>query len=432
MERAIALAGTGARVGMNYAAYYGKKALTGRDDREALDAKNADNVYDTFSKLKGGPLKVAQMLSIDRNLLPPAYAEQFAQAQYSAPPLSYPLVERTFRREFGKSPEDMFDSFTREAVSGASIGQVHRAEKDGQAFAVKVQYPGVAQSLKSDLAVVKPIALQIMGLRERDTAQFFREVEERLLEETDYDRELRVSMDLSEKSRHIDGLRFSRYYPEFSSGRVLTMDWMDGVPLDKFADSDAPQEVRNRIGQLLWDFYHHQIHELLVFHADPHPGNFLVHGDELVVLDFGCTKQLEEDFYRRHFRFMEPGLSDDLPRLMEALAALDIILPQDGAEERERIARLCATSIEMLARPFHHGEFDFGQPDYMDSLYDMGEANRKDGTLRGMRGERGSPHGIYVNRAYFGLYSLLVRLRARVRTGLPEWLKPDTEAQAVA
>lgn len=100
------------------------------------------------------------MLSIDRNLLPPAYATQFAKAQYSAPPLSYPLVVRTFRRVFGKQPPQIFSSFSKTAAHGASIGQVHRASKDGHEYAVKVQYPGVADSLRTDIRGLKPIALE--------------------------------------------------------------------------------------------------------------------------------------------------------------------------------------------------------------------------------------------------------------------------------
>ena len=149
---------------MNYLKHYGRQAISGRADSDALQERNASEVFRAFSELKGGPLKLAQMLSIDQSLLPPAYAKQFAKAQYSTPPLSYPLVVRTFRREFGKDPRDIFDSFEPQAAHAASIGQVHRATLRGRAFAVKVQYPGVAESLRSDLGVVKPIALQILGL----------------------------------------------------------------------------------------------------------------------------------------------------------------------------------------------------------------------------------------------------------------------------
>ena len=426
--RMAALGGAGARVGVNYLKHYGRAMVGGKDEpsrrrlREELDAKNAETVYDTFSKLKGGPLKLAQMLSIDKNLLPAAYARQFAQAQSSVPPLSYPLVAQTFRREFGKTPEDLFDHFEKKASHGASIGQVHRARRKGREFAVKVQYPGVARSLKSDLAVVKPIALRILGLREADVDSYFREVETRLLEETDYRHELERSVELTAASAHLKGVRFPAYHPEFSTGKILTSDWIDGIPLDRFADSEADQRERDLIGQALWDFYSHQVHELMLFHADPHPGNFLVKDGELWVLDFGCTKKISEEFYRKQFRFLDPRLERDPALLQEALRDLDVILPEDGPEEISTITTLCMTWLELLARPFREGTFDFGDPGFLKAIYEMGEENRRADYLRTMRGQRGSPDTIYVNRAFFGLYSLLGRLRSRVRIDLPSWI----------
>jgi predicted unusual protein kinase regulating ubiquinone biosynthesis (AarF/ABC1/UbiB family) len=428
--RMAALGGAGARVGVNYLKHYGRAMVGGKDEpsrrrlREELDAKNAETVYDTFSKLKGGPLKLAQMLSIDKNLLPAAYARQFAQAQSSVPPLSYPLVAQTFRREFGKTPEDLFDHFEKKASHGASIGQVHRARRKGREFAVKVQYPGVARSLKSDLAVVKPIALRILGLREADVDSYFREVETRLLEETDYRHELERSVELTAASAHLKGVRFPAYHPEFSTGKILTSDWIDGMPLDRFADSEADQRERDLIGQALWDFYSHQVHELMLFHADPHPGNFLVKDGKLWVLDFGCTKKISEEFYRKQFRFLDPRLERDPALLQEALRDLDVILPEDGPEEITTITTLCMTWLELLARPFREGTFDFGDPGFLKAIYEMGEENRRADYLRTMRGQRGSPDTIYVNRAFFGLYSLLGRLRSRVRIDLPSWISP--------
>lgn len=426
--RMAALGGAGARVGVNYLKHYGRAMVGAKDEtsrrrlREELDAKNAETVYDTFSKLKGGPLKLAQMLSIDKNLLPAAYARQFAQAQSSVPPLSYPLVAQTFRREFGKAPEELFDHFEKKASHGASIGQVHRAGRKGHEFAVKVQYPGVARSLKSDLAVVKPIALRLLGLREADVDSYFREVETRLLEETDYRHELERSVELTAASSHLKGVRFPAYHPEFSTGKILTSDWIDGIPLDRFADSEADQRERDLIGQALWDFYSHQVHELMLFHADPHPGNFLVKDGELWVLDFGCTKKISEEFYRKQFRFLDPRLERDPALLQEALRDLDVILPEDGPEEIATITTLCMTWLELLARPFREGTFDFGEPGFLKAIYEMGEENRRADYLRTMRGQRGSPDTIYVNRAFFGLYSLLGRLRSRVQIDLPSWI----------
>jgi predicted unusual protein kinase regulating ubiquinone biosynthesis (AarF/ABC1/UbiB family) len=423
LGRMAAFAGTGARVGINYLKHYGQRSIGVEPDDSDLHERNAEAVYKTFSELKGGPLKLAQMLSIDNNLLPAAYADQFSKAQYSAPPLSYPLVARTFRREMGKGPLEIFDTFSETAAHGASIGQVHKATKDGRTFAVKVQYPGVAESLRSDLRIVKPIALQIIGVRERDVEDYFREVEDRLLEETDYALELHRSMELSAASSHLEGVSFPRYFPEFSCRRILTMEWIEGLTLDRFAKSSASREERDRIGQALWDFYEFQIHSLRLFHADPHPGNFLVRDGGLVVLDFGCTKKIEPQFYHRHFRFLDERLLRERAALEAALVDLNIVLPDDPEDYRERLAGICADSIEILARPFRDGRFDFSDAGFMRSIYDLGERNRRDESLKRMRGRRGSPDSVYVNRAYFGLYSLLHAIGARVETRLPEWLR---------
>jgi predicted unusual protein kinase regulating ubiquinone biosynthesis (AarF/ABC1/UbiB family) len=429
--RMAALGGAGARVGINYLKHYGRAMVGAKDEpsrrklREQLDEKNAEAVYGTFSKLKGGPLKLAQMLSIDKNLLPAAYARQFAQAHSSVPPLSYPLVVQTFRREFGKAPDELFDHFEKKASHGASIGQVHRAGRKGHGFAVKVQYPGVARSLKSDLAIVKPIALRILGLREADVESYFREVEARLLEETNYRHELERSMELAAASSHLAGVRFPGYHPEFSTGRILTSDWVDGMPLDRFAEGEASQRERDRIGQALWDFYSHQVHGLMLFHADPHPGNFLVKDGELWVLDFGCTKRISGDFYRKQFRFLDPRMERDPALLQEALRGLDVILPSDSPVEISTITALCTAWLELLARPFRTGTFDFGDPEFLQAIYDLGEENRRADHLRTMRGQRGSPDTVYVNRTFFGLYSLLGRLRARVEIHLPDWLHQE-------
>ena len=426
-SRVAAMAGTGVRVGVNYLKHYGKRAVGAHSDEDALQTSNAAAVYDTFSRLKGGPLKLAQMLSIDRNLLPPAYATQFAKAQYSAPPLSYPLVVRTFRREFGKEPLQIFSSFSQKAAHGASIGQVHRASKDGREYAVKVQYPGVADSLRTDIRVLKPIALGVLGLKERDVAQYLQEIEARLLEETDYALELSRSQEISAQSAHLNNVRFPDYCPMWSTKRVLTMDWVDGVTLDKFADGPADQSQRDTIGQALWDFYEHQIHTLKLFHADPHPGNFLVKDAQLWVLDFGCTKQLDESFYHKQFRFLDPTLTQDRPRFEAALSALDLVLPEDDSEKRARILALCENSIRLLATPFWSDTFDFGDISFMQSVYELGETNARQSQMQDLNGNRGSAHSVYVHRAYFGLYSLLNRLRARVRISLPEWIAAERQ-----
>ncbi|SHK12384.1 ABC1 family protein [Rubritalea squalenifaciens DSM 18772] len=419
--RAASLAGAGVRVGVNYLKYYGKKKLTGKDEKDRFHELTAAETYSTFSKLKGGPLKLAQMLSMDRNLIPEQYVDEFSKAQYSAPPLSFPLVVNTFVKDVGKKPGELFDAFTHKAVAGASIGQVHRAEKDGKSYAVKVQYPGVADSLKSDLAIVKPIAMKLFQLDAKAIEPYLKEVEARLLEETDYELELRRSVELAKSSEELPGTRFPAYFPELSSKRILSMEWVEGYLLDVYANSTASQEEKTRIAQTLWDFYHHQIHGLRLFHADPHPGNFKVHEGELWVLDFGCVKELSNEFYRTYFQLLNPDVFRDEEKLKPVLYEVGLLLKSDSPHEVRKLMQVFQESIELLARPFVHGQFDFGDEAYFKELADFGERTRKDEELQQLNTSRGNADALYLNRTYFGLYNLVGSLGATVKTRMPDF-----------
>jgi predicted unusual protein kinase regulating ubiquinone biosynthesis (AarF/ABC1/UbiB family) len=193
-----------------------------------LHQNNASDIYNSLSELKGSALKVAQMMSMDKNLLPQAYQDKFTMAQYSAPPLSYPLVVKTFQKYFQQTPEQLFDTFTRSAVNAASIGQVHQAIKESKTLAIKIQYPGIADSVSSDLRLVRPFALRLLNMNEKELDHYMGEVEERLLEETDYNLEIARSREISEACAHIPNIRFPKYYDALSSEQIITMDWIEG------------------------------------------------------------------------------------------------------------------------------------------------------------------------------------------------------------
>ncbi len=420
--RAATLAGAGARVGANYLKYEVRKRLTGNQDKTSFHEDTAAEAFETFSKMKGGPLKLAQMLSMDQNMIPEQYVNEFAKAQYSVPPLSYPLVVRTFQREKGKGPTEIFETFSREAVAGASIGQVHEASLNGEKLAVKIQYPGVADSLQNDLRIVKPIAMRLFSLDARAIDPYVSEVEERLVEETDYTLELRRSQELAAQSAQLERTRFPKFYPDLSSEKILTMQWVPGDLMDAYANSDAPQEEKTAVGQALWDFYHHQIHELRVFHADPHPGNFKVADGELWVLDFGCVKTLPEPFYQDYFKFMDPTLPADDARFERVLRKVHLLLPSDTPRQVELLKELFRESIELLNRPFHEGSFDFSDQSYFAELAAFGERSKTNSELQVLSSARGSADALYLNRTYFGLYHLCGALGAKIETRLPEFL----------
>ena len=302
IERATKLVGTGVKLGGNYLRYYGEKFIFGQSDRSRLDEKNASDIYDGLKELKGSALKLAQMLSMEKNLLPKAYIERFSLAQFSVPPLSWPLVKKSLKRYLGSDPENIFDTFNVKSENAASIGQVHRATKNGKKLAVKIQYPGVANSISSDLSIVKPIALKIFNLKGKDTEKYFKEVEYKLLEETDYEIELKNSQFISKACSKIPNLIFPNYYPELTTSKTLTMDWMEGIHLSEYVEKNKTNTKNNNLGQTLWDFYMFQIHGLKKVQADPHPGNFLVSKKgSLIAIDFGCIKEIPENFYVPYF-----------------------------------------------------------------------------------------------------------------------------------
>ncbi len=423
VQRATRFVKTGAKVGGNYLKYYTKRAFNPKLDRNTLHDDNATDIYDGLSELKGSALKVLQMMSMDKNLLPTAYTDRFTMAQYSAPPLSYPLVVKTFQKYLGKSPNRIFDTFTKSATNAASIGQVHQATLDGKKYAVKIQYPGVGDSVSSDLRIVRPFAVRILNINERDLDYYLEEVEGKLLEETDYALEMRRSMSISEACAHIENLHFPQYYPKLSSEKIITMDWMHGQHLKDFNAQNPTQEVRNKIGQAMWDFYDYQVHTLREVHADPHPGNFLMQENgTLGIIDFGCVKEIPEDFYQKYFALLRKDLSLNDAELEKIFFDLNFLSHSDSAQEKVLFTGIFKEMIELLGKPFHYDEFDFSDDAYFQQIFDLSDRISNMKEVRNSKTARGPRDALYINRTYFGLYSLLNELGAKVITRKPEWL----------
>ncbi len=418
VQRATKFITTGARIGGNYLKHYSKKLVNPELTKDQLHEDNATDIYKSLSQLKGSALKIAQMLSMDKNLLPTAYQNQFAMAQYSAPPLSFPLVVRTFEKFFKKRPNEIFDTFTQSARNAASMGQVHEATLNGKKLAVKIQYPGVGDSIKSDLAMVKPIALRMFNLNASEYDEYIQEVQTRMLEEADYALELERSMNLSDRCKDIENLVFPTYYPELSSEKILTMDWLEGKPLGEFLKTETLSKVEaNRIGQAMWDFYHFQIHQLKELHADPHPGNFIITKEKkLGIIDFGCVKVIPADFYPQYFQLLEKDILQDKAKLEKAFYDLRFIYEDDSAKDKKFFSEIFAQLVELLGRPFRTKEFDFDDKAYFESIYLFGEKLSTMKELRESKKARGVKHAIYINRTYFGLYNLLHDLKAKVNT----------------
>jgi predicted unusual protein kinase regulating ubiquinone biosynthesis (AarF/ABC1/UbiB family) len=415
IQRASKLVSTGAKVGVNYLKYYGDKLTkTEEEAKERLNKNNATDIYDGLKQLKGSALKVAQMLSMEKSILPQAYVEKFSLAQFSVPPLSPPLVVKTFKKYFGKHPNDLFDAFNTTSVNAASIGQVHIAEKDGKKLAVKIQYPGVAESIATDLAMVKPIAMSMFNIKGKDSDKYFKEVEHKLVEETNYILEVEQSKEISEACSHIANLKFPKYYETLSSERIITMDYMEGKHLSEFTAVNTNQDTANQLGQALWDFYMYQIHNLKKVHADPHPGNFLVSENaELIALDFGCMKTIPLEFYNPYFELAKKENIANRAYFTDKLYQLEILKAEDSKQELEFFTEMFHEMLSLFTQPFNNDTFDFSDADFFGKIAELGERYSKSTDLKKMNGNRGSKHFIYINRTFFGLYNLMFDLKAQ-------------------
>jgi predicted unusual protein kinase regulating ubiquinone biosynthesis (AarF/ABC1/UbiB family) len=405
VERSSRFVKTGFKIGGNYIKHYSKKLFNPDLDRAELNEDNASDIYESLSELKGSALKVAQMLSMDKNLLPQAYVDKFSQSQY---------IVQTFKKYFGKTPGEIYDKFNLRSTNAASIGQVHQAELNGKKLAVKIQYPGVGDSISSDLKLVKPFAFRLLGMSEKELDVYMKEVEERLLEETDYELEIRRSIEFSNACAGLDNVVFPTYYPELSSKRIITMDWLDGLHLKEFLNTNPSQKLRNTIGQALWDFYNFQQHELRAVHADPHPGNFMITPEgKLGIIDFGCIKEMPEDFYTPFFSLTSSNLMDNKEETIKAFRLLEMIHATDTPTQVEFYYDMYKQMIGLFAMPYINDSFDFSQTTFFDELNNFG---RKISKMPEFKQARGVKHFIYVNRTNFGLYNILHELKAEVKT----------------
>ena len=416
--RSVKFVQTGARIGVNYLRHYSRMVLqpglSTEELKETLDEENAADIYESLSELKGSALKVAQMLSMDRNLLPKAYTNQFSLSQYNAPPLSGPLIIQTFTRHLGKTPFEIFDTFNLKSSHAASIGQVHEAWLNGKKLAVKIQYPGVGDSISSDLKIVKPIAFRLLNMNARELEVYMNEVENKMLEETDYELEVRNSVSISEACKELENIQFPKYYPALSSKRVITMDWLEGKHLNEYLETKPPQAERDRLGQALWDFYNFQQHRLKLVHADPHPGNFLIlETGKLGIIDFGCIKEIPESFYNPYFSLIHGHTLENREEAVACFRQLGMILPEDNENQIDFYYTHYYEMISLFGKPYKTAEFDFADDDFLNAIFAYGE---KISEMPEFKQARGVSHFIYINRTNFGLYSILNMLKAKVNT----------------
>ena len=289
---------------------------------DEAEARNARLLKDALGRLKGPLMKAAQMVATIPDLLPPEFAAELAELQTNAPPMGWAFVRRRMAAELGPDWQAKFTVFEPEAAAAASLGQVHRATGlDGRALAVKLQYPEMQSALESDLSQLRTIlALGRRVYGALDTSEIAQEVTERLREEVDYAREARMMA----LFRAFFDARPDIAVPEpvfqLSTGRLLTMEWLEGRGLMAFRTAD--RETRNRIARQLFQAWWTPMIRLGVIHGDPHLGNYTFFGEaeRLNLLDFGCVRVFPPSFVDGVVALYRALSSGDRAAQMEAYA----------------------------------------------------------------------------------------------------------------
>jgi len=295
--RAARYARVGTRVG-GVAARMGADRMLGRaPDR----AGNAVALASALGGLKGPIMKVAQLMATIPDAIPPEYASELMKLQSQAPPMGWVFVKRRMSAELGADWQTKFSEFEHQPAAAASLGQVHRARAlDGTALACKLQYPDMQSAVEADLAQLN----LLFTLRKRfdpaiDASEIKLEIADRLREELDYKREAKHVALYRHMLRDQPLIRVPKVWPELSTGRLLTLDWLEGTKM--LAHKQDPLEVRNRLATAMFTAWWLPFSRFGVIHGDPHLGNYSVFDDGgapagINLLDYGCIRIFPTSF----------------------------------------------------------------------------------------------------------------------------------------
>jgi predicted unusual protein kinase regulating ubiquinone biosynthesis (AarF/ABC1/UbiB family) len=299
----------------------------------ALHRRNARLYRQAAIRLKGGMIKVGQFLSARVDIMPPEYVEELSLLQDQVEPVPYEVVATTIRQEFGQSPEEIFARFDRQALAAASFGQVHRARTpDGREVAVKVQHPLIERTLEIDLFIFRAVVLFLSRLlaAKIDLTQVYDEIAHALRNELCYRQEAEYAEIVRRNFEGDPRIVIPRVLPEFSTGRVLTLEYVDGYKITDVAKMRELGLDPGEILALVIGAYSKQIYVDGFFQSDPHPGNlFFMEGPRIAIVDFGQAKWIPRRVHEGLRRGALAVLLHDPPGIVDSLCELGLMRDRD-------------------------------------------------------------------------------------------------------
>jgi predicted unusual protein kinase regulating ubiquinone biosynthesis (AarF/ABC1/UbiB family) len=369
--------------------------------------RNAVRIADTLGEMKGAAMKVGQMLSLHEGLLPPEVAAVLSVLQKEAPSVSFEVMGRKLRREFDNF-DALFASVEPEAFAAASIGQVHRGVlRDGREVAVKIQYPNADRMVRADLKNLKALLGNLVSLfTDIDFEPIWEEVRERLLEEVDYLKEADNIRRAAAIQSDYPGIIVPAVVQEATSRRVLTMEFVDGIPPAEAVSERYPRHLRDQWGVALFEFTLRGLLQHRFLHADPNLANFAFREDgKVVVYDYGCMKEIPEDLAAGYAGLIDAVLHRRKAAIPGLLRNMGVFKEGEVALSREMTDPYVdlVQDIVRASPPYTFGE----DSSIYESLYELGMSNWQDATdIRFPRDV------VFIDRTLVGLFGNLSKLRA--------------------
>jgi predicted unusual protein kinase regulating ubiquinone biosynthesis (AarF/ABC1/UbiB family) len=416
--RAARYARVGANVGGVAARYAGRRILGGTPNR----AGEVSALASALGNLKGPLMKVAQLMATIPDLLPPEYAAELAKLQSEAPPMGWAFVKRRMQAELGPDWQQKFASFEHHPAAAASLGQVHRARSlDGAALACKLQYPDMQSAVEADLQQLQ----WLLAIRRRldtaiDTSEIGKEIGARLREELDYRREAKHVALYRLMLEGSDIVRVPRAWPELSTGRLLTLDWLEGTRM--LAHKNDPLAVRNTLATAMFTAWWYPFSRYGVIHGDPHLGNYTVFDARVEgrprknvsepaginLLDYGCIRIFPPQFVRGVVDLYHGLLHDDNELVVRAYETWGF----------RRLSRELIDTLNIWARFIYAPLLDDRVRTIADGVapaeYGRREAFRVHQALK-KKGPVTVPREfVFMDRAAIGLGAVFLHLRAEL------------------
>jgi predicted unusual protein kinase regulating ubiquinone biosynthesis (AarF/ABC1/UbiB family) len=405
------------KIGAQQTKGFVKRKLSSKKDEQShqdnTDAKTAQIIIEALGHLKGISVKIAQQIALGMPFLPKEYLDQISKSFNAIPPINKALIRKIIKQELGANPNEVFCEFESEAFGAASLGQVHKAKYDGDEVAVKVQYPGIAKSIDSDLSILQFVLKRVA--KGHDISHLIKELKDRLFEEVDYEKEAK-NCSFFKDNLDFKDIVIPKIYEEVSTKKILVSSFLAGKSFEEFIRSEPSQEEVNHYAQLIFDSFFYSVYHLQTIHADPNPGNFIFMDDgKLGLIDFGCVKQIEDDFLKDVNRLYCDLLDKkDDEEVLDHYIGLGMIVDGTHSEMLQFYQETIKPFDSLYMEVLRGGSFDFGEnSDFSKKGFEkILEVQKKQYEAI----HKINQEFIFVDRSLLGYYGMFEKMGARIDT----------------